>query len=130
MDGVVNISEDPVNASEHRVKVTWVGLEDEEPTSEPMSVIYADAPKTLRWMLCIGASRLHLGVPPLPLRRTPYTLVYSPFALGGTLPPLHCVPTLALRRTLLSLHCGLPSSCTAMHFCLLLPCEGVKVRGS
>ena len=29
------------------MQIAWVGLEDEEPTWEPMSTAYADAPKYL-----------------------------------------------------------------------------------
>ena len=33
------------------MKIAWVGLEGEEPTWEPMSTVYADAPKYLEQKL-------------------------------------------------------------------------------
>ena len=36
---------------EYRVQIVWVGLEDEEPTWEPMSTVYTDAPKYLEQKL-------------------------------------------------------------------------------
>ena len=36
---------DPVNAGKYLVQIVWVGLEDEKPTWEPVSAIYANATK-------------------------------------------------------------------------------------
>ena len=33
------------------MQIAWVGLEDEEPTKEPMSIVYTDAPKYLEQRL-------------------------------------------------------------------------------
>ena len=43
-----------VDSEEYVVQVKWVGRDEEEITSEPVSTIYADAPKyvvTLLWKL-------------------------------------------------------------------------------
>ena len=45
MADVVGIGQDPERPEEYRVQVTWVGLEDEESTWEPVSTIYEHAPK-------------------------------------------------------------------------------------
>ena len=47
MADVVNVGKGPERPGEYRVQVTWIGLEDEEPTWEPVSTIYGDAPKYL-----------------------------------------------------------------------------------
>ena len=46
----VRVVEDIVTR-EYRVQIAWVGLEDEEPTWETMSTVYADAPKYLEQKL-------------------------------------------------------------------------------
>ena len=79
---------------------------------------------------CIGAYPLHLGVHPT-LRRTPQLHCGVPSTQWPT-PLMHCdaihpilhsgLPHLAQRRTLLSLHCGEPPSCTAVRF--FLPSAG------
>ena len=47
MADVVNVGKGPERPGEYRVQVTWIGLEDEEPTWEPVSTIYEDDPKYL-----------------------------------------------------------------------------------
>ena len=47
MADVVDVGKDLERPEEHRVQVTWVGLEDEEPTWEPVSTIYEDNSKYL-----------------------------------------------------------------------------------
>ena len=48
---VITVGKDPARVGEYRVKIAWIGLEDEEPTWEPMSTVYADAPKSLEQKL-------------------------------------------------------------------------------
>ena len=48
---VISVGKDPVRVGEYRVQIAWVGREDEEPTWEPMSIVYADAPKYLEQKL-------------------------------------------------------------------------------
>ena len=48
---VISVGKDPARVGEYRVQIAWVGLEDEEPTWEPMSTVYADAPKYLEQKL-------------------------------------------------------------------------------
>ena len=48
---VINVGKDPTLVGGHRVQIAWVGHEDEEPTREPMSTVYADAPKYLEQKL-------------------------------------------------------------------------------
>ncbi|CAN0217617.1 unnamed protein product [Ascophyllum nodosum] len=48
--GVINVGKDPARVGKYRVQTAWVGL-DEEPTWEPMSTVYADAPKYLEQKL-------------------------------------------------------------------------------
>ena len=47
----ISVGKDPARVGEYRVQIAWVGLEDEEPTWEPMSTVYADAPKYLEQKL-------------------------------------------------------------------------------
>ena len=47
---VISVGKDPARVGEYRVQIAWVGL-DEEPTWEPMSTVYADAPKYLEQKL-------------------------------------------------------------------------------
>ena len=42
---MISVGKGPARVGEYRVKIAWIGLEDEEPTWEPMSSVYADAPK-------------------------------------------------------------------------------------
>ena len=42
---VISVGKDPAQVGEYWVQIAWVGFEDEEPTWEPMSTVYADAPK-------------------------------------------------------------------------------------
>ena len=42
---VISVGKDPARVGECRVQIAWVGLENEKPTWEPMSIVYADAPK-------------------------------------------------------------------------------------
>ena len=42
---VISVGKDPARVGKYRVQIAWVGLEDEGPTWEPMSTVYADAPK-------------------------------------------------------------------------------------
>ncbi|CAN0470129.1 unnamed protein product, partial [Ascophyllum nodosum] len=44
---VISVGKDPARVGEYRVQIAWDGLENEEPTWEPMSTVYADAPKYL-----------------------------------------------------------------------------------
>ncbi|CAN0399820.1 unnamed protein product, partial [Ascophyllum nodosum] len=48
---VISVGKDPARVGEYRVQIAWVGLEDEEPTWEPMSTVYADAPRYLEQKL-------------------------------------------------------------------------------
>ena len=48
---VISVGKDPARVGEYRVQIAWVGLEDEEPTWEPMPTVYADAPKYLEQKL-------------------------------------------------------------------------------
>ena len=48
---VISVGKDPARVGEYRVQIAWVGLKDEEPTWEPMSTFYADAPKYLEQKL-------------------------------------------------------------------------------
>ena len=48
---VINIGKDAARVGEYLVQITWVGLEDEEPTWKPMSTVYADAPRYLEQKL-------------------------------------------------------------------------------
>ena len=48
---VISVGKDPARVGEYRVKIACVGPEDEEPTWEPMSTVYADAPKYLEQKL-------------------------------------------------------------------------------
>ena len=48
---VISVGKDPARVGEYRVQIAWVGLEDEEPTWELMSTVYADAPKYLEQKL-------------------------------------------------------------------------------
>lgn len=36
---ILKIGEDPLKAEDYKVQVVWVGLEEEEPTQEPLAVI-------------------------------------------------------------------------------------------
>ena len=36
---ILNIGEDPLNAGDYKVQVAWVGLDDEDPTWEPVEVM-------------------------------------------------------------------------------------------
>ena len=49
--GVISVGKDPARVGEYRVQIAWVVLEDEELTWEPMSTVYADAPKYLEQKL-------------------------------------------------------------------------------
>ncbi|CAM9748185.1 unnamed protein product [Ascophyllum nodosum] len=44
---ILNIGEDPLKARDYMVQVTWVGLDNEDPTWEPVEVIFKDVPKFL-----------------------------------------------------------------------------------
>ena len=44
---MINVGKDPARVGEYRVQIAWVDLEDEEPTSKPMSIAYAGAPEYL-----------------------------------------------------------------------------------
>ena len=44
---ILNIGEDPLNAGDYKVQVAWVGLDDEDPTWEPVEVMFKDVPKFL-----------------------------------------------------------------------------------
>ena len=48
---VMSVVKDPVRMGGYRVQIAWVSLESEEPTWEPMSTVYADAPKYLEQKL-------------------------------------------------------------------------------
>ena len=48
---VISVGKDPARVGKYRVQIAWVGLEDEEPTWEPMSTVYADAPRYLEQKL-------------------------------------------------------------------------------
>ena len=48
---VISVGKDPARVREYRVHIAWVGLEDEKPTWEPMSTVYADAPKYIEQKL-------------------------------------------------------------------------------
>ena len=48
---VTSVGKDLARVGEYRVQIAWVGLEDEEPTWEPMSTVYVDAPKYLEQKL-------------------------------------------------------------------------------
>ena len=48
---MISVGKDPAQVGEYRVEIAWVGLEDEEPTWEPMSTVYVDAPKYLEQKL-------------------------------------------------------------------------------
>ena len=48
---VISVGKDPARVGEYRVQIAWVVLEDEEPTWEPMSTVYADAPNYLEQRL-------------------------------------------------------------------------------
>ena len=48
---VIIVGKDPARVGEYRVKIARVSLEDEEPTREPMSTVYVDAPKYLEQKL-------------------------------------------------------------------------------
>ena len=48
---MISVGKDPARVGEYRVQIAWVDLEDEEPTWEPMSTVYADAPKYLEQKL-------------------------------------------------------------------------------
>ena len=37
---ILNIGEDPLNAGDYKVQVAWVGLDDEDPTWEPVEVMF------------------------------------------------------------------------------------------
>ena len=47
MDDVVDVGKDSERPGEYRVRIAWFGLEDEEPTWEPVSTMYENAPKYL-----------------------------------------------------------------------------------
>ena len=57
MADVVDVGKDPERPGEYWVQVTWVGLEDEESTWEPVSTIYEDAPKYLEHKLKMRLNR-------------------------------------------------------------------------
>lgn len=40
-----------MKAGDHELQVVWAGLGDEEPTWEPVEVIFKDAQKVVVWML-------------------------------------------------------------------------------
>ena len=44
---ILNIGEGPLNAGDYKVQVAWVGLYDEDPTWEPVEVMFKDVPKLL-----------------------------------------------------------------------------------
>ena len=44
---ILNIGEAPLNAGDYKVQVAWVGLDDEDPTGEPVKVMFKDFPKLL-----------------------------------------------------------------------------------
>ena len=48
---MISVGKDPARVGEYRVQIVGVGLEDEEPTWEPMSTVYANAPKYLEQKL-------------------------------------------------------------------------------
>ena len=48
---MISLGKDPGRVGEYWVQIAWVGLEDEEPAWEPMSTVYADAPKYLEQKL-------------------------------------------------------------------------------
>ena len=39
---VINVGKGPARVGEYRVQIAWVGLDDGEPTWEPMSTVYAE----------------------------------------------------------------------------------------
>ena len=43
----LNIGEDPSKAGDYKVQVAWVGLDDADPTWEPMEVMLKDVSKFL-----------------------------------------------------------------------------------
>jgi len=51
MADVVDVGKDPERPGEYWVRIAWVGLEDEDPTWEPVSMTYEDAPKYLEHKL-------------------------------------------------------------------------------
>ena len=44
---ILNIGEDPLKARDYKVQVAWVGLYDENPTWEPVEVMFRDVSKFL-----------------------------------------------------------------------------------
>ena len=44
---ILNIGEDPLKAGDYKVQVAWVGLDDEDPTWEPVKVMFRDVTKFL-----------------------------------------------------------------------------------
>ena len=44
---ILNIGEDPLKAGDYKVQVAWVSLDDEDPTWEPLDVMFKDVPKFL-----------------------------------------------------------------------------------
>ena len=44
---ILNIGEDLLNAGDYKVQVAWVGLDDEDPTWEPVEVMFKEVPKFL-----------------------------------------------------------------------------------
>ena len=44
---ILNIGEDPFNAGDYKVQVAWVDLDNEDPTWEPVEVMFKDVPKLL-----------------------------------------------------------------------------------
>ena len=47
MQDILDIGEDPLKAGDYKVKVAWVGLDDEDPTWEAVEVMFKDVPKSL-----------------------------------------------------------------------------------
>ena len=45
---IINIGEDPLKARDHKVEVTWVGLDDEDPAWEPAQLMLKGVSKTSR----------------------------------------------------------------------------------
>ena len=48
---VISVGNDPARVGEYRVQIAWAELEDEESKWEPVSTVYADAPKYLEQKL-------------------------------------------------------------------------------
>ena len=48
---VISVGKDPARVGEYLAQIAWAGLKDEESKWEPMSTVYADAPKYLEQKL-------------------------------------------------------------------------------